>query len=107
MRRHGMPCVNQNEKGQLLIAFCGKHGLIIGGMAFPHRDRHKVTWVSRNKYKQVQNQIDNLCISRSWNKSLMDVEHKRGADIGSAHHMIMGILRIKVQKLRGRLKNRK
>ena len=31
MGRHGMPCVNQNKNGQLLIEFYGKHGLIIGG----------------------------------------------------------------------------
>jgi hypothetical protein len=37
----------------------------------------------------------------------MDVEHKRGADIGSAHHMIMGILRIKVQKLKRKTADRK
>ena len=33
--RHGMPCENENENGQLLIEFCGKHGLHIGGHSFP------------------------------------------------------------------------
>ena len=102
MGRHGMPCVNENENGQLLIEFCGKHGLIIGGTVFPHRDCHKVTWISPDKDKQVENQTDHICISRNWNNSLIDVRNKRGADIGPDHHMIMGILRIKVQKLRGR-----
>ena len=37
----------------------------------------------------------------------MDVGHKRGADIGSAHHMIMGILRIKVQKVKRKTEKQK
>jgi len=107
MGRHGMPCENENENGQLLIEFCGKHGLLIGGTVFPHKDCHKVTWISPDKEKQVENQIDHLCISRNWNKSLLDVQNKRGADTGSDHHIIMGVLRIKVQKVMRRMTNRK
>jgi hypothetical protein len=98
MGRHGMPC--ENENGQLLIEFCGKHGLLIGGTVFPHKDCHKITWISPDKEKQVENQIDHICISRNWNKSLLDVRNKRGADIGSDHHMIVGVPRIKVQKVK-------
>ena len=105
--RHGMPCENENENGQLLIELCGKHGLVIGSMVFPYRDCHKVTWIAPDKDKQVENQTDHICISRNWNKSLLDVRNKRGADIGSDHHMIMGILRIQVQKFKRKTINRK
>jgi exonuclease III len=98
--RHGLPCENENENGHLLIELCGKNGLLIGGMIFPHRDCHKVTWASPSKDKQVENQIDHICIGRNWSKSLLAVRNKRGADIGSDHHMIMGILRIKIQKFK-------
>ena len=37
----------------------------------------------------------------------MDVRNKRGADIGSDHHMIVDVLRIKVQKVKRRMANRK
>jgi len=37
----------------------------------------------------------------------LDVRNTRGADIGSDHHMIMGVLRIKVQKVKRRMANRK
>ena len=37
----------------------------------------------------------------------MDVRNKRGADNGSDHHMIMGILRIKVQNVKRKTANRK
>ena len=76
--RHGMPCENENEDGQVLIEFCGKHGLLIGGTVFPHKDCHKVTWISPDKEKQVENQIDHICISRNWNKSLWMYETREG-----------------------------
>jgi endonuclease/exonuclease/phosphatase family metal-dependent hydrolase len=103
MGRHGMPCESENKNRQLLIEFCGEHGFLIGGTVFPHRDCHKVTWVFPDKDKQVENKIDHICISRNWNKSLLDVQNKRGSD----HHMIMGILRIKVQKVKRKATNRK
>ena len=99
MGRHGMPCDKENENGQLLIELCGKHGLVIGGTVFPHKEGHKVTWISLDKDKQGRNLIYHICISRNWRKSLLDVWNKRGADIGSDHHMIMVILRIKTQKV--------
>jgi hypothetical protein len=85
----------------------GKHGLLIGGTVFPHRDCHKVTWVSPDKDKQVENQTDHIYISRNWNKSLLDVRNTRGADIVSDRHMITGILRIKVQSIKRKATNRK
>jgi len=105
MGRYGMPC--DNENGQLLIELCGKHGLVIGGTVFPHKEGHKVTWITLDKDKQGGNQIDHICISRNWRKSLLDVQNKRGADIGSDHHMIMGILRIKTQKVIRKTMNRR
>jgi hypothetical protein len=35
-----------NENGELLIETCGNQGLMIGGTLFPHKECHKVTWVS-------------------------------------------------------------
>jgi hypothetical protein len=90
-----------------LIEHCGKHGLLIGGTVFLHKDCYKVTWVSPDKDNQVENQIDHICISWNWSKSLLDVCNNRGADIGSDHHMIMGILRIKAQEVTRKTTNRK
>ena len=107
MGRHGKSCDKENENGQLLIELCGKHGFVIGGTVFPHKEWHKVTWISPDRDKQVGNQIDHICISQNWSKSLLDVRNKRGADIGSDHHMIMGILRIKAQKIIRKTINRR
>jgi len=56
MGRHGMPCDKENENRQLLIELCGKHGLVTGGTVFPHKEGHKVTWISPDKDKQRGNQ---------------------------------------------------
>jgi hypothetical protein len=89
-----------------LIELCGKHGLVIGGTIFPDKEGHKETWIYPDKDKQGKNQIDHICISRNWRKALLDVRNKKGADIGSDHHMIMGILRIRSQKVIRRTINR-
>jgi len=90
-----------------LIELCGKHGLVIGGTIFPHKDRHKVKWISPDKDKQGKNQIDHICMSRNWRKAFLDVRNKKGADIGSDHHMIMGILRSRTHKVIKRTINRR
>jgi hypothetical protein len=103
MGRYEMPRDKETENVQLLIELCGKHGLVIGGTIFPHKEGHKVTWISLDKDKQRGNQIDHIRISQNWSKSLLDVWNKRGSD----HHMIMEILRIKTQKVIRKTINRR
>jgi hypothetical protein len=39
-----------------------------------------------------------ICISKNWRKSLLDVHNKREANIGSDHHLLMGIIRIFIKR---------
>jgi hypothetical protein len=55
----------------------------------------------------VENQKDHICRKWNWSKSLLDVRNKRDADVGSDHHMIVGILKIKAQKVKRKTTNRK
>jgi hypothetical protein len=71
MGKHGTGDCNENE--ELLIETFGNHGLTIGGTLFPHKECHKVTWVSPDPQGKTQNQIDHNCISKNWRKSLLDV----------------------------------
>ncbi|XP_070504065.1 craniofacial development protein 2-like [Chironomus tepperi] len=96
MGKHGLGV--RNENGELLVELCGSHNLMIGGTLFPHKECHKVTWKSPNR--RDQNQIDHICISRKWSKALMDVRNKRGADVGSDHHLIIGKLRFYFKRLK-------
>lgn len=94
MGKHGLGEMNNN--GELLVELCWLNEFKIGGTLFPHKAEHKVTWVSPDS--RTQNQIDHICISAKWSNTLCDVRNKRGADIGSDHHMLMGSLRIKFTK---------
>jgi hypothetical protein len=90
--KHGTGACNENA--ELVIETCGNHGLMIGRTLFAHKECHKVNWVSQDLQGRTQNQIDHISISKNWRKSLLDVCNKRGAYVGSNHHLIIGIMRI-------------
>jgi hypothetical protein len=54
-----------------------------------------VSPIVKNK---VENQIDHICISKNWRKSLLDIRNKREADIGSDHHLLMGTIRFFIKR---------
>ena len=98
MGRHRSGIINEN--GERLVEFCTTNNLVIGGTLFPHREIHKITWCSPNG--RDRNQIDHLLINGKWRRSLRDVKVRRGADIGSDHHLVTACLKLKL-KSAGRL----
>jgi hypothetical protein len=56
MGRHGLG--ERNENGQLFVNLYARYDLVIGGTIFPHKNCHKVTWVSPDH--KTENQIDHL-----------------------------------------------
>jgi len=98
MGRHGLG--ERNENGQLFVDFCVSHDLVIGGTIFPHKDCHKVTWVP--PYHKTENQIYHVTIRWKWRRSLQDVRNKRGADIGSEHHLVVAKFKMKIQAYKTR-----
>ncbi|XP_070138490.1 craniofacial development protein 2-like [Drosophila bipectinata] len=94
MGRHGVGTRSNN--GDRLIDLCQTFQLVIGGTVFPHKEIHKYTWTSPNGH--TRNQIDHICISRKWRRSLMDVRIRRSASIDSDHELIIGELLIKLRR---------
>lgn len=94
MGKHGVGSINDN--GERLVEMCGLNELKIGGTLFPHKLNHKITWLSADS--KTQNQIDHICVTARWSNCLCDVRSKRGADIGSDHHMLFGKLKLKLPK---------
>jgi hypothetical protein len=47
----------------------------------------------------TQTQIDHICITAKWKKMLLDVRNKRGADVGSDHHLLVATLRINMKRV--------
>ncbi|XP_065355626.1 craniofacial development protein 2-like [Calliphora vicina] len=96
MGSQGMGRMNVN--GELFAELCAKHNLTIGGTIFPHKRIHKVTWVSPDH--RTETQIDHIAISRKWRGSLLDVRNRRGADGSSDHHLLVGVIRLKISAIR-------
>jgi hypothetical protein len=61
---------------------------------FPHKICHKVPWVPPDNI--TENQIDHKTISKRFRRYLLDVRNKRGADIGSEHHLVVADFRLKI-----------
>lgn len=96
MGRHGIG--HMSENGELFTEWCSNNNLVIGGTLFPHKDVHKVTWVSPDQH--TQNQIDHFSISRKWRGSLLDVRNRRGADVATDHHLIIARIKLKVAAIK-------
>lgn len=83
-----------NENGKLFTNFCAFNGFVIGGSMFPHKEIHKMTWISPDK--ATRNQIDHIAITRKWRHSLLDVRAMRGADVASDHILLRAKFKIKL-----------
>jgi len=82
-----------NENGERFADLCALNSLVIGGSIFPHKRIHKSTWVSPDS--ATENQIDHVCISKKFRRSLQDVRVRRGADVASDHHLVVAKLKLK------------
>ena len=81
MGKHGLGQMNQNRE------MFAENNIAIGGSQFPHKQKHKVTWMSPDQV--TENQIDHIGISRKFRRSMLDVRAKRGVDAASDHHLIV------------------
>ena len=102
MGTHGIG--EMNENGEMFADLCSFNRLIIGGSVFPHRRIHKATWVSPDQ--RTENQIDHICISQQFRRSMQDVRVHRGADAASDHHLVLTKLKLKLKIRVEKWKNR-
>ncbi|VDP40084.1 unnamed protein product [Schistosoma margrebowiei] len=94
MRRQGLG--ERNENGERFANLCAVNKLVIGGTIFLHKRIHKTTWTSPDH--TTQNQIDHICINKTFRRTIDDVRIKRGADIASDHHLLVAKIKLKLKK---------
>ena len=92
--KEGFGMINNN--GERLIETCQENNLVIGGSIFQHKDIHKITWKSPDG--RTVSQIDHIIINQKWRSSLQDVKARRGADVGSDHNLVIGIIALKLRR---------
>ena len=93
MGKHGVGQMNEN--GERFANICSFNRLVIGGTIFPHKKIHKAIWVSPDQ--RTENQIDHVCISRKFRRSLEDVRVLRGVDISSDHHLLLAVMKLRLK----------
>ena len=62
-------------------------------MCFRTREYTKATWVSQDLITENQ-----ICIAKTFRRSLEDVRVKRGADAASDHHLVVSKLKLKLRR---------
>ena len=85
-----------SDDGDMMSTCCNNIGLKIGNTFFKHKDIHKKRWQSPDG--NTLNEIDYICVKKKWGTSLMDVRVRRGAGVGSDHHLLVGKIRIKLKR---------
>ncbi|XP_062573819.1 uncharacterized protein LOC134235688 [Saccostrea cucullata] len=75
---------------------CELNNLVITGTTFPHKSRHKISWISPNG--KTENQIDHVLISKQHRTSILDTGAMRRADARIDHELIKSKIRIKLKK---------
>ena len=92
----------QNENGERLCEFSQQNGLVIAGTLFPHKDIHKITWISLDG--NTKSQLDHLMISGRWRSSLLDSRAQRSADAGSGNYLVRTRIKLRLNTHRNNKK---
>ena len=68
------------DNGNRFLDFCVFNELTVGGTLFEHKDIHKCTWYSRDKYK-TRAQIDHIYVSQGSGATLYLMLESAGVQI--------------------------
>lgn len=90
------------KNGEIFIDTCALNKLAIGGSIFPNKRLLMATWVPPEH--ATANQINHICISKKFRRSLQDVQVKRGADVASDPHLLIVKLKLKKNWMETRAK---
>ncbi|VDO55687.1 unnamed protein product [Schistosoma margrebowiei] len=94
MGRHGLG--ERNKNGEKFANLCAFNKLVIGGTIFPHKRIHKTTRTSSDH--TTQNQIDHICINKTFKRTMDDARTKRRADIAPDQHLLVVKMKLKLKK---------
>jgi len=82
---HGLG--RRNHRGQMLIDFCERNGLIVTNIWFKKPKRRLYTWKVPGEWSQ--HQLDYILVKLRFRNSVKDVQTLPGADIDSDHNVLV------------------
>ena len=85
-----------NDNGERFADLCATSNQATPQAIKQHRRIHKATRISSDL--QTENQIDHMCIGKRFRRTLQDVRVRRGADLTSAHHLLVARLKLNLRR---------
>ncbi|PNF35805.1 hypothetical protein B7P43_G11767 [Cryptotermes secundus] len=76
----------RNHRGQMLIDFCERNGLIVTNTWFKKKKRRLYTWKAPGDWRR--DQLDYILVKHGFRNSVKDVKTLPGADIDSDHNLL-------------------
>lgn len=95
---HGLG--TRNRRGDMMVDFCQRNGLVITNTWFKKHHRRLYTWKSpgdRSRY-----QIDYILVKQRFRNSIKDVTTVPSADIDSDHNLLTANVSTRMKKIRRR-----
>ncbi|VDO90499.1 unnamed protein product [Schistosoma curassoni] len=94
MGRHALGKRIENKKS--FTNLCAFNKLVIGSTIIPHKRIQKATWISPDH--TTENQIDHICTSKKFTRSMEDVINGRIAEIPSDQRLVVPKMKLKLMK---------
>jgi hypothetical protein len=95
---------NRNKRGQMLIDFCERTGLVITNTWFKKRKGRLYTWKAPGD--QHRYQLDYILVKQRFRNSVKDVQTQPGADIDYDHNLLVAKICTRLKRIM-RLQKRK
>jgi len=92
---HGLS--RRNHRGQMLIDFCERNGLIVNNIWFKKPKRRLCTWKAPGDWSR--HQLDYILVKHRFRNSVKEVQTLPGADIDSDHNLLVAKLRTRLKKI--------
>jgi len=92
---HGLG--RKNHRGQMLINYCGRNGLIVTNTWFRKPKRRLYTWKAPGD--RSRHQLDYILVKHRFRNSVKDVQTLPGADIDSDHNFLVVKICTRLKKI--------
>jgi len=90
----------RNERGQTLVDFCKRLGLVVTNTWFKHEKRRRYTWKKPGDTGRYQ--LDYILVKQRYRNSVKNSRAYPGPDVNSDHNLVMSNIRMKLKKIKKR-----